>query len=80
MSKLKPEDVGRGVSTATNRMHQLVTDLYEALHTTDGEPLTQIDMVIGLTNNFRRLINEELDLVREAVTQYLEDHDYYEEA
>jgi hypothetical protein len=68
------------VSTATNRMHQLVTDLYESLHTDNGSPQTRIDVVIGLTNNFRRLINEELDLVRESVTQYLEDHDQQREA
>jgi len=61
-------------------MHQLVTDLYESLHTDNGSPQTRIDVVIGLTNNFRRLINEELDLVRESVTQYLEDHDQQREA
>lgn len=68
------------MSTATNRMHQLVTDLYEALHTDNGNPQTRIDVVIGMTNNFRRLINEELDLVRESVTQYLESHDQQREA
>jgi hypothetical protein len=54
----------------------MVTDFYEAMHTTSGEPLTQLDLVLGNLQSFRRGMGEELTMIHEAVVQYLEDHDY----
>lgn len=75
MSKITNEDVAESISIATLRMHDLVTDLYEALHSTDGrDVMFQMDFVLGNLQGFRRLMAEELSMIHEAIVQYREDN------
>jgi hypothetical protein len=74
MNRLTNEDVAESVSMTTLRMHQLVTDFYEDMHTDSGEAVTDITKTLSLLQSFRRSIAEELTMVHEAVVQYLEDH------
>jgi len=74
MNRLTNEDVAESISMTTLRMHQLVIDFYEEMHTDKGEAVTDINKTLSLLQGFRRGIAEELTMIHEAVVQYLEDH------
>lgn len=59
-------------SKATQRTHDLVTDLYEDLHTNAGEPVESIEEIAAITNKYSRWFRSELDFIRSSVQEYKE--------
>jgi len=60
---------------ACDRVHEAVDSLYESLHDVDGTPLCDPDSVIDSVIHTRRIISEELDLVKSIVKEYEEAND-----
>jgi|DEB0MinimDraft_10_1074344.scaffolds.fasta_scaffold14199_3 predicted RecB family endonuclease len=55
---------------ACDRVHQVMDDLYEALHDEDGKPLTDLESVIDIVSSSRKEIYEELDIIKSIVAEY----------
>ena len=67
-------------SIATQRLHHYVTELYEDLHDEKGEPRVNPGIVSNLLAAVRVVINQELDLIKEASYQHQEaNHDQSEQ-
>jgi hypothetical protein len=53
-------------------MHEACTQLYESLHSSDGEVKTNTEYVYDKVSEYRKWLLIEADLIREAVRQYHE--------
>lgn len=55
---------------ACDRVHEVMDDLYEALHDLNGNPNTDLESVIDVVANSRKEIYEELDMIKSIVAEY----------
>ena len=55
---------------ACDRVHQVMDDLYEALHDENGDPLYDTESVIDVVSSTRKEIYEELDMIKSIVAEY----------
>lgn len=55
---------------ACDRIHDLVDDMYESLHTSEGDPIEESAAVYDLVAQFKYNVNEELDLIRTASDEH----------
>ena len=55
---------------ACDRVHQVMDDLYEALHDKNGDPLQDTESVIDVVATTRKEIYEELDMIKSIVAEY----------
>lgn len=67
------DSVSKSFFTATSRVAELMTDLYESLHDHKGNPITDIEDATAKVNAYKRVVRAELELVVSAVQQYNED-------
>lgn len=70
--ELTKDDLGRSYRIATVRLHQLITDFYEELFDRAGDPRADPGNIANLISGMRVVINQELDLVKEASYEYFE--------
>lgn len=70
--ELTKEDLSRTYSIATSRIHQLITEFYEELHDSHGNPRVNPGMVANMISGMRVMLNHEFDLVKEASYEYFE--------
>ena len=59
-------------SLATQRMHDLIDELYENLHKDNGEPKDTEAQVTLETSKIIRAIRSELDLIKTSAIEYYE--------
>lgn len=69
---MNKKELGDLYSRATIRAHELVTDLYEDLHTNAGDPVNSIEEIAAITNKYSRWFRSELDFIRSSVQEYKE--------
>jgi len=55
---------------ACNRVHEVIDDLYEALHEETGVPIRELECVEEAMEGVRAAIYQELDLIKSAVSEY----------
>ena len=55
---------------ACSRIHDVVDDMYEALHTESGEPEESLSKVYEVVHEAKRNIYEELDLIKSMIDEY----------
>ena len=55
---------------ACNRVHEVIDDLYEALHEETGVPIRELEGVEEAMDGVRAAVYQELDLIRSAVSEY----------
>jgi len=55
---------------ACDRVHQIIDDLYEALHEETGIPIRELEGVDDVMDGVRAAIYQELDLIKTAVGEY----------
>lgn len=55
---------------ACYRIHEVVDDLYEALHEETGEPLREWTSVEKAMDGVKLAIYQELDLIKTAASEY----------
>lgn len=65
--------VSKSFYTATARVCDLMTELYEDLHDSKGNPLTDEESITYKINAYKRVVRSELELIKSAVEQYNED-------
>tara|TARA_R110000796_G_scaffold45496_2_gene110018 strand:- start:2020 stop:2244 length:225 start_codon:yes stop_codon:yes gene_type:complete len=65
--------VSKSYFTATSRVNDLMTELYEDLHDYKGRPILDVKQVTDKINAYKRVVRTELELIKSAVEQYEED-------
>ena len=65
--------VSKSFYTATARVCELMTLLYEDLHDESGAPVLDEEYITDKVNAYKRVIRAELELIKSAVEQYNED-------
>jgi hypothetical protein len=55
---------------ACNRFHEVIDDLYEALHEETGVPIRELEGVEEAMEGVRAAVYQELDLIKSAVSEY----------
>ena len=53
-----------------NRVHEVIDDLYEALHEETGVPIRELEGVEEAMEGVRAAVYQELDLIKSAVSEY----------
>jgi hypothetical protein len=64
--------LGELYSLATQRMHDLIDELYENLHNESGEPKDTEAQVTLETSKIIRAVRSELDLIKTSALEYYE--------
>jgi len=57
---------------AVARIHDLASEMYEALHSKKGDPVVSQEEIAAITNKYSRWIRSELDFIRSVIQEYLE--------
>jgi len=57
---------------ACDRIHDTIDDLYEAIHTDEGNPVESIKEVHEAIQSAKRNIYEELDLIKTTIDEHEE--------
>jgi repressor of nif and glnA expression len=57
-------------SLATQRMHTIITELYESLHDEGGKPKTTEGAIIIEISKISKTFREELSLIKSAQKEY----------
>ncbi len=73
LSKMNPSRLSQLYFIACDRIHQVVDDLYEAIHTEAGVALKNKESVDSAVNEVKTAIYQELDLIKTAADEH-EDH------
>ena len=68
------EQLSRIYFIATSRISTASADLYEELHDEKGNPLLDQKQVSEITNKYSRSFRLELDMIRSALLEYVEQH------
>ena len=58
------------VYLACDRIHQVIDDLYEALHDEEGKPLLSTDDVEQAMDGIKTSVYQELDLIKAVIDEY----------
>lgn len=56
-------------SVATLKAHRLIDELYEQVHTADGDPIYLPDVIKTLKQSYIAKIRQELDLLQSAAEE-----------
>lgn len=67
--------VSKAYYTATARVCDLMTEMYEDLHDSKGNPLLDQETISYKINAYKRVVRSELELIKSAIEQYNEDVD-----
>ena len=70
--ELTKEQLGDSYRIATVRIHDLITEFYEELFDVIGSPRTDPGNIANMISGVRVVINQELDLIKEASYQHFE--------
>lgn len=63
---MKPQKLSQLYSIATLNAHKLIDELYENVHTADGDPIYLPDVIKTLKQSYIAKIRQELDLIQSA--------------
>lgn len=69
---MDPYKLSEYYGIACERVHEVIDDLYEALHDDEGEPIKAMSNVVDSLVSARRTIAEELDLIKSIISEYAE--------
>lgn len=71
-NELTKEGLGRSYMIGTVRLHDLIVEFYENLFDDEGNPREDSGNIANMVSGIRIMMNEELDLIKEASYQYFE--------
>jgi hypothetical protein len=69
---MKPEELSRLYNLSCLNAHDLLDELYEAVHTPEGDPKVTADEVKSIRQSFLAKIRQELELMQSAANEYEE--------
>ena len=64
------QELSRLYSVATLNAHKLIDELYEMVHTNDGDPIYMPDEIKSLKQSYIFKIRQELDLIQAAADEF----------
>lgn len=70
--ELTKEQLGESYRIATVRLHEAITDFYESLFDSEGNPRTDPGNVANMISGLRVVMSHELDLIKESCYQNFE--------
>jgi hypothetical protein len=70
---MQKEKLSKLYSVATLNAHQLIDELYENVHTPDGDPIYLPEVIKSLKQSYIARIRQELDLIQTASEEASED-------
>tara|TARA_S200002703_G_scaffold23811_1_gene20681 strand:- start:3847 stop:4065 length:219 start_codon:yes stop_codon:yes gene_type:complete len=68
----KANNLADKYAIACGLIQKYSTELYEAIHDDDGEPIDDVSEIQTSVAIFRRSVNIELDLIKSSLEEYLE--------
>lgn len=69
---MKPEKLSELYSLACLNSHELLDELYESVHTPDGDPLVTPEELKQVKQKYLAKIRHELELIQSASEEYNE--------
>lgn len=66
---MNPEQLSKLYNLSCINAHKLLDELYESVHTADGDPLITPDEVKSVRQKFMAKIRQELELIQTAVDE-----------
>lgn len=66
---MEKQNLSRLYSIATLNAHKLIDELYEQIHTDDGDPIYLPEEVKALKQSYIARIRQELDLIQTAANE-----------
>lgn len=66
---MNPEQLSKLYNLSCINAHKLLDELYESVHTADGDPLITPDEVKAVRQKFMAKIRQELELIQTAVDE-----------
>lgn len=72
MNEISKYDLARSYTIATQRIHNLIIELYESFFDDNGDPIEHPGKIANNIIGHRQKINLEFDMIREAAQQAYE--------
>jgi len=69
---MNPEELSRLYNLSCINAHKLLDELYECVHTADGDPLVTPEEIKVIRQRFMAKIRQELELIQTAVDENAE--------
>ena len=66
---MKTEELSRLYNLSCLNAHKLLDELYESVHTNDGDPLVDADEIKAIRQRFLAKIRQELELITTAAEE-----------
>lgn len=66
---MEKQELSKLYSIATMNAHKLIDELYENIHTNDGDPIYLPDNIKALKQSYIAKIRQELDLIQTAANE-----------
>lgn len=66
---MEKQELSKLYSIATMNAHKLIDELYENIHTNDGDPIYLPENIKALKQSYIAKIRQELDLIQTAVNE-----------
>lgn len=70
---MKPDELSNLYFLACNNAHKLLDELYECIHSTEGDPLVEAHEVKAIRQRFLAKIRQELELLIAASEEHEEE-------
>jgi hypothetical protein len=71
-SAMDTASVSKSYYIALSMVHDLTTELYEQVHTEDGEPILNEEFLYNVIQQYKKVVRGELDMIKSAAAQYRE--------
>lgn len=71
-SVMDTASVSKSYYIALSMVHDLTTELYEKVHTEDGEPILNEEYLYDTIQEYKKIVRGELDMIKSAAAQYRE--------
>jgi len=66
-------DLSQYYFMSCHRAHEVIDELYELIHDEDGNPKIKSEDVIGILHEARKVLAEELDMIKSSCIEYNEE-------
>jgi|GEM_PF-6856951 len=66
---MEKQELSKLYSIATMNAHKLIDELYESIHTNDGDPIYLPENIKALKQSYIAKIRQELDLIQTAANE-----------
>ena len=65
-SAMDTASVSKSYYTALSMVHEMTNELYEQVHTDDGEPILNEEYLYNAIQQYKKIVRGELDMIKSA--------------